>query len=97
MVMPAVTVILLSVVPPETKATAISASIVVLNLVIALLSLAIGIISDVACLRLAFGGIVICMYALGILVCLGLMRVYLTDVYRRDEVVEGRVTLNIPK
>jgi len=42
----------------------------VLNLVIAVLSLLIGVVSDLAGLRLAFGGVVLVMYTLGILVSL---------------------------
>ena len=82
MVMPAVSIILFSVVPPETKATTISASNVVLNLVIALLSLMIGIVSDATELRLAFGGAVILMFALGILVSLALLRTIGKDIDR---------------
>lgn len=91
MVMPAVTVILFSVVPPETKATTISASNVVLNLVTAVLSILIGVISDATELRLAFGGITLLMYALGIMVCLALLRTYDRDMAKRDAVVETRV------
>jgi MFS family permease len=74
MVMPAVTTILFSVVPPETKATSISISNVVLNLVIAGVSLLIGVVSQASELRLAFGGSVLVMFALGILTCLALLR-----------------------
>ena len=91
MVMPAVTIILFSVVPPETKASAISASNVVLNLVIAALSFLIGVVSDLAGLRLAFGGVVLVMYVLGILVSLALLRTYQRDIDRRNALVEGRV------
>ncbi len=91
MVMPGVNVILFSVVPPETKATTISASNVVLNLVIAGLSFLIGVISDATELRLAFGGSVLLMYALGIAVCLALLRTYQRDLTKRDAVVEKRV------
>jgi MFS family permease len=91
MVMPAVSVILFSTVPPETKASTISASNVVLNLVIAVLSFLIGVISDAAGLRLAFGGMTLLMYAAGIAVCLALLRTYRRDMARRDALVEGRV------
>lgn len=91
MVMPAVNILLFSVVPPETKATTISASNVLLNLVIAGLSLLIGVISDAAGLRVAFGGVIIVMYLLGIGVCLALLRRYPTDMLRRDQVVAERV------
>jgi len=93
MVMPAVTMILFSVVPPETKASMISSSNILLNLVVALLSLGIGIISDIAGLRIAFGGVVFVMYAAGVIVCLALTRVYRTDVAHRDNLVESRVEL----
>lgn len=79
MVLPAVSVCLFSVVPPETKATAISASNVVLNLVIALLSFLIGVVSDAAGLRLAFGGAVLLMFGLGIFVCLRLLQTLPAD------------------
>jgi MFS family permease len=91
MVMPAVTVIQFSVVPPETRATTISASNIVLNSVIAVLSLAIGVVSDAAGLRLAFGGVVLLMYAVGIVVCLALLRTYPGDLARRDARLEQRV------
>jgi hypothetical protein len=91
MVMPAVGVIMFSVVPPETKATTISVSNVILNLVISLLSLLIGILSDAAELRLAFGGVVVVMFGLGVLVCLALLRTFPGDVARQQVVVESRV------
>ena len=91
MVMPAVGMIMFSVVPPETKATTISVSNVILNLVISLLSLLIGILSDAAELRLAFGGIVIVMFILGIIVSLLLLRTFQEDVAKQQAVVESRV------
>jgi MFS family permease len=84
MVMPAVNIILFSVVPPETKATTISFSNVILNLVIALLSLLIGIVSDATELRLAFGGTIFLMFALGIVVSLALLRTFRNDVAHRE-------------
>lgn len=92
MVMPAVNIIMFSVVPPETKATTISVSNVILNLVISLLSLLIGMISDAADLRLGFGGIVILMFMLGIVVCLGLLRTYQSDVAEQRVTVQSRIT-----
>ncbi len=92
MVMPAVTVLMFSVVPPEIKATTISASNVILNLVIAILSFLIGVVSDAAELRLAFGGAVILMFALGISVCLVLLRTIRGDMAQQQAVVESRVT-----
>jgi MFS family permease len=94
MVMPAVTMIQFSVVPPETKATTISASNILINTVIAILSFAIGVISDAAGLRLAFGGAIFLMYALGIVVCLALLRVYPGDLARRNALVEQRTVTN---
>jgi MFS family permease len=91
MVMPAVNIIMFSVVPPETKATTISASNIILNLVIAVLSFAIGAISDAAGLRLAFGGVVVVMLALGIVVCLALLSTLRGDAARRRALVEARV------
>jgi MFS family permease len=91
MVMPAVSIIQFSVVPPETKATTISASNVVLNLVIAILSFLIGVVSDATELRLAFGGMTLLMYVLGIGVCLTLLRTFEADMHKRDLLVEGRV------
>jgi MFS family permease len=93
LVMPAVTTIQFSVVPPETKATTISTSNVILNLVIAILSFLIGVLSDAVGLRLAFGGVTLLMYCLGILVCLALLRTYQRDVSQREAVVEERVAV----
>lgn len=90
-VMPAVSIIQFSVVPPETKATTISASNVILNLVISVLSFLIGVISDAAELRLAFGGAVILMFFLGIIVCLFLLRTFRNDVARQQATVLSRV------
>jgi len=92
MVMPAVSIILFSVVPPETKATTISVSNVILNLVIALLSLLIGVVSDATELRIAFGGAVIVMFALGIVVSLALLRTMRKDLMRQQAIVGARVT-----
>ncbi len=90
LVMPSVTIIQFSVVPPEMKATTISASNVVLNLVIAVLTFLIGVISDATELRLAFGGAILLMYALGVIVCLSLLRTYRNDVERRNTLVANR-------
>jgi len=90
-VMPAVNIIFFSVVPPEIKATTIATSNVILNLVTALVSLMIGVVSDAAGLRLGFGGAVLVMYILGIVVSLGLLRTLGQDTARRQAVVEARV------
>jgi len=94
MVMPAVSIIQFSVVPPETKATTISASNVILNLVISVLSLVIGMVSDAAELRLAFGGAVITMFFLGIIVCLFLLRTFRADLASQQATVLSRVQAN---
>lgn len=91
MVLPAVSLILFSVVTPETKATSIAASNVILNLVIAVVSALIGIVSDAAGLRLAFGGSVLIMFGLGILVCLGLLNTLSRDAAQRQALVGTRV------
>jgi MFS family permease len=91
LVMPSVTLIQFTVVPPEMKATTISASNVVLNLVISVLTFFIGVISDAYGLRWAFGGAIILMYALGIVVSLFLLRTYPRDVARRNALVAERV------
>lgn len=91
MVMPAINIILFSVVPPETKATAISSSNVILNLVIALLSLLIGVVSDATELRLALGGTIVIMFALGALVSLLLLRTFGRDASRREAAVTARI------
>ncbi len=91
LVMPSVNIILFSVVPPEMKATTISASNVVLNLVISILTFFIGVVSDAAGLRLAFGGAILLMYTLGIVVCFFLLRTYLHDMERRNSLVAGHV------
>jgi MFS family permease len=91
LVMPSVTLIQFTVVPPEMKATTISASNVVLNLVISVLTFFIGVISDAYGLRWAFGGAIILMYALGIIVSLFLLRTYPRDVARRNALVAERV------
>ncbi len=90
LVLPSVTLIQFTVVPPEMKASTISASNVVLNLVIAVLSFFIGFISDRAGLRLAFGGAILLMYVLGTIVCLFLLRTYPRDVERRNAMVADR-------
>lgn len=90
MVMPAVSMTMFSVVPPETKATTISTSNIILNLVIAILSFLIGAISDATELRLAFGGAVLLMFGLGIVVCLALLRTLRGDVARQRAAVEAR-------
>lgn len=92
MVMPAVSIAMFSVVPPETKATTISTSNIILNLVISVLSFLIGAISDATELRLSFGGVVLLMFALGILVCLALLRTLGRDAARQKALVESRVT-----
>ena len=94
LVLPSVTLIQFTIVPPEMKASTISASNVVLNLVIAVLSFFIGVVSDAAGLRLAFGGAIIVMYALGIVVSLFLLRTYPRDVERRNALVADRVIGN---
>lgn len=91
MVMPAINIILFSVVPPETKATAISSSNVILNLVIALLSLLVGVVSDATELRLALGGTIVIMFALGALVSLLLLRTFGRDASRREAAVTARI------
>lgn len=91
LVLPSVTLIQFTIVPPEMKASTISASNVVLNLVIAVLSFFIGVVSDAAGLRLAFGGAILLMYALGIVVSLFLLRTYPRDVERRNALVADRV------
>jgi MFS family permease len=91
MVMPAVTILMYSVVPPETKATTISTSNIILNFVIAVLSFVIGYMSDLFELRYAFGGVVIVMYGLGILVSWGLLRTIRMDMAHQQQVVESRV------
>jgi MFS family permease len=92
LVMPSVTLIQFSVVLPEMKATTISASNVILNLVISVLTFFIGVISDATELRLAFAGAILLMYALGVIVCLSLLRTYRHDVERRNALVANRVT-----
>ena len=91
MAQPAVTVVLFGVTAPEARATTISASNIVLNLAVALVSLLIGMVSDAAGLRLAFGGSVLAAYSFGVLVCLGLLRTYGRDVSRRDARVAEKV------
>ena len=93
MVQPAVTMVLFSVVPPELKATTISASNVVLNLAVAVVSILVGIVSDAAGLRLAFGGSVLLTYVAGIGVCLALLRNFGRDMRQRDAIVEEHVSV----
>jgi len=92
LVMPSVTMIQLNVVPPEMKATTISASNVVLNLVIAVLTFFIGVISDATELRLAFGGAIIIMYVMGIVVSLSLLRTYKHDIAQRNALVIQQIS-----
>lgn len=91
MVMPSVNIIMFSVVPPETKATTISFSNVILNLVIAVLSLLIGVVSDATELRLAFGGTIIVMFVLGIIVSLALLRTFHNDAAHQQAVVATQI------
>ena len=91
LVMPSVNLIFFSVVPPEMKASTISASNVILNLVTAVLTYFIGVISDAAGLRIAITGAILLMYALGIVVSVSLLRTYKRDVEQRNMVVEGNV------
>jgi MFS transporter, Spinster family, sphingosine-1-phosphate transporter len=91
LVMPSVNIIFFSLVPPEMKATTISTSNVILNLVISILTFFIGMISDAHGLRLAFGGAIILMYALGIVASLALLRTYPQDVARRNTMVASQV------
>lgn len=93
LVLPSVTMIQFSVAPPEMKATTISTSNVLLNLVITVLTFCIGVISDAAGLHLALSGAIALMFTLGVLVCLGLLRTYRSDVTRRDALVAQRVTM----
>ena len=94
MVQPAVNVVLFSVVPPEMKATTISASNVILNLAVAVVSILVGTVSDATqSLRFAFGGSVLLTYVFGIGVCLALLRTYRRDMQQRDTMVEGRVSV----
>ncbi len=91
MALPAVTFNLFSVIPPETKATSISTSNIILNTVIAIVSFMIGVLSDATGLRLAFGGVVVVMFGLGIVVCLLMLRYIGPDIDRQRALVRGRV------
>jgi MFS family permease len=91
MVLPAVNVTLFSVVPPETKATTIATSNVILNLVIAVISFLIGVVSDASGLRLAFSGVVLFMFGLGVVDSLFLLRTLPHDMARQKKWVEERV------
>ncbi len=90
MVLPAVSHIQFSVVPPETKASTIAASNIILNSVISVLSVLIGVISDRAGLRLAFGGAVILMFGLGVLVSLRLLGTLGRDIAQQKTLVAAR-------
>lgn len=92
MVVPAVNVTLFSVVPPETKATSIATSNIVLNLVIAVLSLGIGLGSDATELRWSFGGAVLLMFSLGVVVCLALLRTVRRDMARQQARVRSHIS-----
>jgi MFS family permease len=94
MVMPAVNIIMFSVVPPETKATTISFSNVILNLVTAGLSLLIGIVSDATELRLAFGGTIVLMFGVGIVVSLLLLRTFQRDTTRQQAIVAQQIAVH---
>ena len=61
------------------------------GLVIAVLSFLIGVIIDAIELRLAFGGVVIVMFGLGIVICLALVRTLRGDMARQTAFVEARV------
>jgi MFS family permease len=91
MAMPAVNLVFFAVVPPETKASTIATSNVILNLVIAIVSFLIGVVSDAFELRVAFGGVVLAMFALGIGASLALVRTLPHDSARQRELVDARV------
>jgi MFS family permease len=91
MALPAVSVMMFSVVPPETKATAVSTSNIILNLVIAVLSLLIGVVSDATELRWAFGGVVLLMFGAGIAVCVALLGTLRRDMAGQRAFVRDRV------
>jgi MFS family permease len=93
LVMPSVNMILFSVVPPEMKASTIAASNVTLNLVIAVLTYFIGVLSDRAGLHLALSGAIFLMYGMGVIVSLSLLRTYPRDVERRNQAVIDNVRL----
>lgn len=96
MALPAVNVAFFSVVPPETKATTIATSNIILNLVIAVFSFLIGVVSDASELRLAFSSVVLGMFALGIFVSLLLLQALPRDMARQREWVESRVQPLVP-
>jgi MFS family permease len=95
MVMPAVNILMFSIVPPEMKATTISTSNIILNLVIAIISFLIGWISDATELRIAFSGAVLLMFSIGIVVCLGLSRTIRKDMSLQKRDVERKTRINI--
>lgn len=92
MALPAVSIIMFSVVPPEIKATTIATSNVILNFVIAVLSLLIGVVSDATQLRLAFGGMVLLMFALGIVVSFARLRTLRRDMAAQQATVRDRTS-----
>ncbi len=91
MALPAVSLTLFSVVPPETKATCISTSNIILNSVIAVVSFLVGVVSDAMGLRLAFSGAVLVMFGLGVLDCLALLRFLSGDIDRQKALVQTRM------
>jgi MFS family permease len=91
MVLPAVNIIMYSVVTPETIAMTVSASNVILNLVIALLPFLIGVVNNTVELRLAFGRVVILMFVLWVGVCLAPLRTFRNDVATHQTTVSSRV------
>jgi hypothetical protein len=76
---------------PGIKALTISTSNMTLNLVIALLSFLIRVVSDAVELRLTFGGIVILIFTLAIRVGITLLHTYPTDVTTQKTTVSSRV------
>jgi len=56
------------------------------------LSFLIGAISDATELRLSFGGVVLVMFTLGIVVCLALLRTLKGDIARHQVLIEARTT-----
>ncbi len=91
MALPAVNITFFSVVPPETKASTIATSNVILNLVIAVLSFVIGVISDASELRLAFAGVVLLMFGLGVVDCVFLLQSLPHDIEQQKQFVQARV------
>jgi MFS family permease len=98
MILPTINIMVFDIVPPETKATALAGDGIVLGLVSAAASSAIGLVSQqIHDLRLAFGGACIFFLAMGAILAFIVARRIPADMQDQVRLVEARVAaLDVP-